>query len=188
MLFHYNSQTRMYNARMQELLAKSRAHAQAAAEAEPKPEETPPPKPLPRVKHQNVMIIANRVYGIIHNRRQAMLQAWVLVKLPKVETRAAGVTYGNRQKLLERLSAYPPEDVTLTLRREPDNLHDPNAILIVARVRGKGSAAVGYVPRGLARCLAPILDAGRAVQVLFQGIVGGNEEWLSRGLRFEVTI
>jgi HIRAN domain len=45
----------------------------------------------------------------------------------------------------------------LTLMREPDNPHDPNAIAVHA-----GGQAIGFVPRELAEAIAPELDAGRA--------------------------
>src|SRR5215211_5647330 len=45
----------------------------------------------------------------------------------------------------------------LTLRRDPDNPHDPNAIAVEA-----AGEQVGWVPREIAEELAPELDAGRA--------------------------
>ena len=44
----------------------------------------------------------------------------------------------------------------LTLRREPANEHDPNAIAVLV----PGGAQVGFVPRELAASLAGDLDAG----------------------------
>jgi hypothetical protein len=43
----------------------------------------------------------------------------------------------------------------LSLRRDPENEHDPNAIMVLA-----GGAQAGWVPRELAAELAPLLDAG----------------------------
>jgi hypothetical protein len=43
----------------------------------------------------------------------------------------------------------------LELRRDPDNAHDPNAIMVLA-----AGEQVGWVPRELAAELAPRLDAG----------------------------
>jgi hypothetical protein len=51
------------------------------------------------------------------------------------------------------------EGVGVVLRREPDNVHDRNAIAVY--VPSGGTDFVGYVPRRLAETLAPILDAGR---------------------------
>jgi hypothetical protein len=44
----------------------------------------------------------------------------------------------------------------LTLRREPDNTHDPNAIAVLA----SSGAQVGFVAREVAASLADELDAG----------------------------
>jgi hypothetical protein len=44
----------------------------------------------------------------------------------------------------------------LTLRRDPGNEHDPNAIQVLS-----GDEQIGWVPRDLAAELAPELDAGR---------------------------
>ena len=46
----------------------------------------------------------------------------------------------------------------LELRRDPDNLHDPNAIQVLP---SDGGAQLGWVPRELAAELAPDFDAGR---------------------------
>jgi hypothetical protein len=46
----------------------------------------------------------------------------------------------------------------LTLRREPDNEHDPNAISVRDEA---GAQQAGWVPRDLAARLASELDAGR---------------------------
>ena len=53
----------------------------------------------------------------------------------------------------------------LELRRDPDNLHDANAIAVHTlgggeRVGGGGGAQVGWVPRELAAELAAQIDAG----------------------------
>jgi hypothetical protein len=45
----------------------------------------------------------------------------------------------------------------LSLRREPANEHDPNAIAVLAA----DGAQVGFVPREVAATLAPQIDAGR---------------------------
>jgi hypothetical protein len=47
---------------------------------------------------------------------------------------------------------------TLTLRREPANEHDANAIAVLAA----SGAQAGWVPREVAAQVAPELDAGRA--------------------------
>jgi hypothetical protein len=50
----------------------------------------------------------------------------------------------------------PELGAPLTLRRDPGNEHDPNAIMVLA-----GEEQIGWVPRELAAELAAELDAGR---------------------------
>ena len=52
---------------------------------------------MKRTMHSKVMTIANRLVKQGYNRANAMVKAWVLVKLPNICTKVAGVTYGKRQ-------------------------------------------------------------------------------------------
>ena len=90
-----------------------------------------------------VMTIANALVKQGVSRSAAMVRAWITVKLRKMEVKAAGVAHGNRQTLLDHLTQYKPEDITVTLQREKNNAHDRNAIQIVAAVRNKGAAVIG---------------------------------------------
>ena len=134
----------------------------------------------------NVMTIANRLVAQGWGRTTAMIRAWALVKLPKVETKVAGVTYGNRQKAIEHLSRYAPQSITIRLERERDNAADRNAVAVWAAVEGKGAYHMGYLPRALAVFIAPLMDAGKAVQALFREVRGGGDPWMNLGLRLEV--
>ncbi len=134
-----------------------------------------------------VMTIANALVKQGVSRSAAMVRAWITVKLRRMEVRAVGVTHGNRQKLLERLTRYSAEDITVTLRREKNNTHDHNAIQIVAGVRSKGSAVIGYINRELAAALAPLLDKGATIASRFNVVVGG-ERGYNYGLALEITV
>ena len=133
-----------------------------------------------------VMTIANRLVSQGYNRPHAMVKAWALVKLPKLETKVMGVTYGNRQKAIEHLARYAPQAVSIRLEREAGNGHDRNAVAVWAAVEGKGAYHMGYLPRALAAFIAPLLDAGKAVTALFREVRGGYEPWMNLGLRLEV--
>jgi len=133
-----------------------------------------------------VMTIANRLVAQGWGRATAMIRAWALVKLPKLETKVAGVTYGNRQQALEHLTRYAPEAVSIRLEREQGNEHDRNAVAVWAAVEGKGAYHMGYLPRSLAAFVAPLLDAGKAVRALFKEVRGGYEPYMNYGLRVEV--
>lgn len=121
-----------------------------------------------------VMTIANHLVKQGMSRSAAMVQAWSVwrnmeiftystsdilrqtgVKLHRIDTKTAGVTHGNRQKLLARLSQYSPKDITIKLQHEQDNAADKNAVQVIAAVKGKGSAVMGYLNRQLAEAIAP---------------------------------
>jgi hypothetical protein len=65
-----------------------------------------------------------------------------------------------RRDACERLSV----GESVTLEREPDNRHDPNAILILS----EGGDELGYIPREYARVMAPLLDAGAEPEATVQ--------------------
>ena len=134
-----------------------------------------------------VMTIANHLVKQGMSRSAAMIRAWITVKLRKIETKTAGVTHGNRQKLLARLSRYAPEDITITLNRESGNTHDSNAVQIIAAVRGKGSAVMGYLNKQLAAAIAPLLDKGKEIHSTFKAITGGADYRLTYGLNVELS-
>ncbi|MBR1433039.1 MAG: HIRAN domain-containing protein [Ruminiclostridium sp.] len=135
-----------------------------------------------------VMTIANSLVKQGISRSAAMIRAWITVELHTIRTKAAGVTFGRRQGLLDRLNKYSPEDITITLQRESGNAYDPNAVQIVAGVKGKGSAVMGYVGRELAKVISPLLDKGKAVKADFAGITGGHEYGLNYGLNVAISL
>lgn len=107
-----------------------------------------------------VCIIANHLHKQGMSRSAAMVQAWITVKLRRIETKTAGVTHGNRQKLLARLARYSPDEISIQRQREPENKADRNAVQVIAAGRGKGSAVMGCLNRQLAAAIAPLLDKG----------------------------
>jgi len=71
-----------------------------------------------------------------------------------------GVKVGDAQ---ENIKKFGCRDIgSFALVREPDNPHDPNAI----RVELAG-LYLGYVPRHIAKDLAPQMDGGRRLMALF---------------------
>ena len=142
-----------------------------------------------------VMTIANHLVKQGMSRSATMAQAWITVKLRRIDTKTAGVTHGNRQILLARLSRYSSEDITIKLQHEQDNAADKNAVQVIAAVRGKESAVMGYLNRQLARqrlrlmlAIAPLLDNGKAVASSFKAITGGAEYYLNYGLNISIAV
>lgn len=98
------------------------------------------------------------------------------------------MTYGNRQKLLSRLARYTAEQITITLCHEQGNRFDRNAVQVIAGVKGKGSAVIGYLNRQLAAVVAPLIDKGKSVVSSFRAVTGGAEQLLTYGLNISITV
>jgi hypothetical protein len=72
-----------------------------------------------------------------------------------------GVSFGNAQSNIKTFGS--PDIRWFALVREPDNLHDPNAI----RVALFGEFFMGYIPKDVAVTLAPLMDAGKEFDAEF---------------------
>jgi hypothetical protein len=84
--------------------------------------------------------------------------------------KVAGVTYEGRQGLIKRLTGDEPCRIV----PEPDNPYDANALAVHVAMPDGTIAHVGYVPRELAKEVAPLLD-GEAIMVRIKAITGGFE-------------
>ncbi len=82
-------------------------------------------------------------------------------------TKVVGVTFENRQMLVEQLVAGQP----LELVRECDNVHDENAIAVYA-----DGAQIGYLKRNIARHLAPNIDQGIGYEAMVVQVTGSAEK------------
>lgn len=133
----------------------------------------------------NICSAANRFRKEGYSLSAAFVLAWRLAKAAAV-TKVAGVTHGDRQQLLSNLSAARPEEVTVTLAREPENLYDRNAIAVFITTGGKAHK-LGYIPQRAAALLSPLMDAGRQITAALGGIFGGWREGMSYGARLLLT-
>ena len=138
-------------------------------------------------KNSKALTIANALVRQGVRRSEAMYRAWRTVKQRVIRTKTAGVTHGNRQALLNRLARYSAEQISVTLRRESENAADKNAVQVIAAVKGKGSAFMGYLNRQLAAAIAPLLDKGKSVASAFGAITGGAE-YLNYGLNISIAV
>lgn len=135
-----------------------------------------------------VCIIANKLAKQGLDRSQAFKKAWAIVKAGTVEAKVAGVTFGNRQKALERLTHYEAEQINISLTRETENPHDNNAVAVTASVTGKGSYTIGYLNKQLAAIIAPLIDCGKAVTATFKEVRGKYHNYHNYGLAVAVSI
>jgi hypothetical protein len=63
----------------------------------------------------------------------------------------------------------------VVLEREPDNPHDPNAVLVLTQDETEFQTELGYVPRELAKQMAPLLDAGAEVEATVKKLLTSHE-------------
>lgn len=80
------------------------------------------------------------------------------MKIKDININVVGVTFKNengtsRQKILETVSS---GDI-LELRREPNNMYDINAIMVIT----EDGQQIGYIGKQYAEILAPMVDMGR---------------------------
>lgn len=87
----------------------------------------------------------------------------------KVTIRVAGTTFEGRQGKLWNLrkAENAGKHVYITLRREPNNERDKNAIAVLAHIEDEKKIVafkIGYVPANVACWLAKRMDAGLIVR------------------------
>ena len=84
--------------------------------------------------------------------------------------KVSGVTFDNRQKVLEHVS----ESTKIKLSREADNKHDSSAVKVMALINGEWGE-VGYVPATMNKEIAEALDNGVFLSAHVWQKVGGGE-------------
>ena len=133
-----------------------------------------------------VMTIANHLVKQGMNRRAAMLKAWVIAKASALQVKVKGTS--RRQNELEKLSSVNPADISVTLRREPHNSHDSNAIAVYAALTNHRVFFIGYLPKAIASVLAPLFDKGRKPQAKAFRVTGGFNPWVNYGAALAIEV
>ena len=135
-----------------------------------------------------VCAMANELKKAGYSLSQAFRKAWRRIKL-SMTIRAAGVTADNRQERLEFLKQFGSKDLSVTLEREPGNRFDSNAIQIVVHILPiSRRTVIGYVPKGLARELAKVIDMGVQVKATLMQIIGGYSYKENLGALINITL
>ena len=135
-----------------------------------------------------VCIMANELKKLGYSLSQAFKKAWAQVK-NTMKVRAAGTTFENRQERLQFLKQFHPNDLSVTLEREPDNEFDNNAIRIVVHIKPiRRKTVIGYLPKWLARELSKVIDMGIRVQAFLMQIIGGYTYKESLGALINIAI
>ncbi len=135
-----------------------------------------------------LMTLANRLVKSGMNRSLALRKAWYIVKSKALTTKVTGVLHGNCQKALETLSKYHQSDISITLKREPHNSHDTNAIAIYATLPSRSILFLGYIKKAVAFILAPLMDKGTVPQIKTVNVVGGFYDFVNYGARIAVAV
>ncbi|USK48030.1 HIRAN domain-containing protein [Bacillus sp. CMF12] len=84
-----------------------------------------------------------------------------------IPIRLSGVTYEGRQSVIARISEYD----SIYLERDYHNRFDENAIGVFHYT----GVSIGWIPREVARFLAPQMDDGATIHAKILRIVGGND-------------
>ena len=106
-------------------------------------------------------------------------------KFGKIRVSTAGVTFDGRQGKLMYARRYA-NSIYLTLRREPNNTEDPNAVAILCHIPPCNlTFKAGYIPRPKALWISKVIDSGRIIRTSHPAIVGGYGE-KSLGLHFDL--
>lgn len=133
-----------------------------------------------------VMIMANSLVKHGMSRRTAMLKAWIIAKASALRTKIKGTS--RRQDELEKLAGVNPAEISVTLRREPHNSYDSNAIAVYAVSSNRRTFFVGYLPRAVASVLAPLFDKGREPQAKAFRVTGGFNPWVNYGAALAIGV
>ena len=88
-----------------------------------------------------------------------------ITQVARFNTKVVGVTFENRQSLLAHLET----GVELSLRRQPDNEFDSNAIAVTTL----DGTQLGFLNRHLACRLAPVMDEGIVYDAAVSAVTGG---------------
>lgn len=119
-------------------------------------------------QHQLAMLHAHLVAG-------GGLVAPFAKEIFLIETHVAGTSHVPIREIEPTLSLCSP----LVLRREPENEHDPLAILILSEEGRK----IGYVPRDRNEVLARLMDAGKFLFAKLEA-----KEWKGDWLRLSARV
>ena len=145
-----------------------------------------------KTTRSRVMTIANRLVKRGFGRRLAMLKAWIIVKAERLGVRVAGVTtadtvaVGKRQDILAAVDGRP---AVVKVKRESDNLFDPNAVSVWVFAEGtRGYYKIGYLPKNVAALIAPIMDKGAEIKADQFHVTGALREGFTLGAHFAIGL
>lgn len=133
-----------------------------------------------------VATMANQLVKLGYNLSKAFKTAWKRIK-EGMTVKAAGVTFGNRQSLLQFIAGRQQEELTTYLRRDRANTFDRYAVAVVVGIKGIGYAHIGYLPKGINQSVAVVLDNGMELQADVK-VIGGYDYKENYGALVSIAI
>ena len=144
-------------------------------------------KPITNIR-KAVCTMANELRKAGYTLAQAFKKAWSRIKMT-MTVRVTGTTFENRQERLQFLKRFRPEELRVTLEREPNNQYDKNAIQVVVHITPlQRKTVIGYIPKGLSRELSKVLEKEIKVNAKFLQIIGGYSYKETLGALLNITI
>lgn len=133
-----------------------------------------------------VATMANQLRKLGYSLSNAFRTAWRRIK-EGITVKAAGVTFGNRQKLLQFIAGRKPEELTTYLRRDRANTFDKYAVAVVVGIKGIGYAHIGYLPKGICQSVAVVLDGGMKLMAAVK-VIGGYGDKENYGVLVDIAV
>lgn len=135
-----------------------------------------------------VAIMANQLHKAGYSLSDAFKKAWRRVKL-SMTVRAKGTTFENRQERLQFLKQFRPDDLSVTLEREPESQFDSSAVRVVVHIHPiHRRTVIGYIPKRLSAELSKVIDMGITVKASLMQIIGGYSYKETLGVLINITI
>ena len=98
-----------------------------------------------------------------------------IAEASQFHTKLAGVSFEGRQDRIAGLAI----GSELALKRQPENQYDANAIAVLY-----GELQIGFISKGIAKHLAPLIDDGARYRARIESLTGGGEK--NRGVNVYV--
>lgn len=132
-----------------------------------------------------VATMANQLRKLGYTLSKAFKTAWRRIK-EGMTIKVQGVTFDNRQNLLQFIAGRKKEELTTYLRRDRANTFDKYAVAVIIGIQGIGYAHIGYLPKGISQSIAAVIDNGMELKADAK-IIGGYSYKESLGALINIT-
>jgi len=133
-----------------------------------------------------VCSIGNRLAANGHSRKEAFSIAWQIIK-NGLSVSVAGVTFGNRQTALKRITAYDVSQRKVYLEPEPGNPFDHSAVKVLVSINNSAKYHLGYLPKGKTH-YAKILNQNSTLKIVSGSWSHRNQDYETYGARLVLAV